>query len=737
MRGHGIDYFENSRRATLAQHAYAIANPNGFRGYGERSGGSPPATVRSTRRSRSTASRARSTATAARGASTGEMRDDGTIAPTAAGASIVFAPEIVDRRRCARCATATASTSIRPTASSTPSIRRCGRARAVQHGHVVRRGLVRHRLPRHRPGADRRDDREPAQRPGVETDAEEPLHRARPQARRVLRRLARRGDRAMSVRDWLMAPALAASFVSPVRLRATGVRHAAASGRWGARARWCGSWSRVRARATPACASRCSRSPGRARTRRSSPRASAAPRPDLAQLGNTWIPEFAALGAIAPLDERVAALRHGHPRPNTSPASGTPTWWTARLYGVPWYVDTRLLFYRTDLLAKAGCPAPRGPGPSGGRRWSGSRRAAGRTATRSSCRSTKPQPVILGSRAGAGLLEDGDRAATSARPALPPRPASTSTCSRRARPGVVEQRSRTSTSSSRAATSPCTSPARGTSASSGAGCRPRCRTAGRRRRCRRRTATHWPGVSVAGGVEPGDVPRLAAPGGGLEAGRVPVRARAAGAFLPAHRRPAGAPRAPGSPGLAGDPRLLAFRDPARSASRRRPRCRSGRRSRSRSGRSARAGDPRPARPSTTALAAARRARWIESSRSGAGCWQARRRAMHAEASGDVERCRRGGRAARRGRPGSFVAPALGAIFLFFSAAGRRRAALEPHRFRHLRRRRLAQPRFVGLENYAPAAARPAVLEALRNTSTSCVVGGPLTLAGVARRRRCW
>ena len=34
MRGKGIDYFENSRRATLAQRAYAIANPGRFAGYG-------------------------------------------------------------------------------------------------------------------------------------------------------------------------------------------------------------------------------------------------------------------------------------------------------------------------------------------------------------------------------------------------------------------------------------------------------------------------------------------------------------------------------------------------------------------------------------------------------------------------------------------------------------------------------------------------------------------------------
>lgn len=29
--------------------------------------------------------------------------------------------------------------------------------------------------------------------------------------------------------------------------------------------------------------------------------------PDLCQLGNTWVPEFAALGALEPLDARVAA----------------------------------------------------------------------------------------------------------------------------------------------------------------------------------------------------------------------------------------------------------------------------------------------------------------------------------------------------------------------------------------------------------------------------------------------
>src|SRR5262245_31951517 len=52
MRARGIDYFENSRRATLAQRAYAIRNPGGFAGYGANvwglTAGDGPAEVRRT-----------------------------------------------------------------------------------------------------------------------------------------------------------------------------------------------------------------------------------------------------------------------------------------------------------------------------------------------------------------------------------------------------------------------------------------------------------------------------------------------------------------------------------------------------------------------------------------------------------------------------------------------------------------------------------------------------------------
>ena len=34
IRKHGIDWFGNLRRATLSQREYAIANPQGFTGYG-------------------------------------------------------------------------------------------------------------------------------------------------------------------------------------------------------------------------------------------------------------------------------------------------------------------------------------------------------------------------------------------------------------------------------------------------------------------------------------------------------------------------------------------------------------------------------------------------------------------------------------------------------------------------------------------------------------------------------
>lgn len=94
MRARGIDYFENSRRATLAQREYAIANPAGWAGYGPQawgltaSDGPADTTVVIGGREREFRTYW------ARGAGPFHAPDDGTIAPTAAGGSVPFAPEV-------------------------------------------------------------------------------------------------------------------------------------------------------------------------------------------------------------------------------------------------------------------------------------------------------------------------------------------------------------------------------------------------------------------------------------------------------------------------------------------------------------------------------------------------------------------------------------------------------------------------------------------------------------------
>ncbi len=93
MRGKGIDYFENSRRASHVQREYAIDNPLRFKSYGAEcwgitaSDGPGPATLMVDGVQRQFYDYT------GRGAPYGI--DDGTIAPWAVVASLPFAPEIV------------------------------------------------------------------------------------------------------------------------------------------------------------------------------------------------------------------------------------------------------------------------------------------------------------------------------------------------------------------------------------------------------------------------------------------------------------------------------------------------------------------------------------------------------------------------------------------------------------------------------------------------------------------
>lgn len=74
--------------------------------------------------------------------------------------------------------------------------------------------------------------------------------------------------------------------------------------------------------------------------------------PDVIQLGNTWIPEMASICAVRPLAQADAGLLE-----DNFPGVLETNKVGDRYWALPWYVDTRLLFYRTDLLAKAGYDA--------------------------------------------------------------------------------------------------------------------------------------------------------------------------------------------------------------------------------------------------------------------------------------------------------------------------------------------------------------------------------------------
>jgi hypothetical protein len=115
MQAHGIDYFVNSRRATYAERGYATANPRRWKGYG--------ANVWGFTASDGPADMAPYHTYFARGASFTEIQDDGTIAPTAAGGSIPFAPEIAIPALWTMRATARTCIRRPATASSTPSTR--------------------------------------------------------------------------------------------------------------------------------------------------------------------------------------------------------------------------------------------------------------------------------------------------------------------------------------------------------------------------------------------------------------------------------------------------------------------------------------------------------------------------------------------------------------------------------------------------------------------------------------
>jgi len=68
--------------------------------------------------------------------------------------------------------------------------------------------------------------------------------------------------------------------------------------------------------------------------------------PDVSQIGTTWMGEFAAQ-AFDPTPASIDKSTFFEGAQKTTEVGGTS-------YGVPWYVETRLVYYRKDLAAKAG-----------------------------------------------------------------------------------------------------------------------------------------------------------------------------------------------------------------------------------------------------------------------------------------------------------------------------------------------------------------------------------------------
>ena len=450
--------------------------------------------------------------------------------------------------------------------------------------------------------------------------------------------------------------------------------------------------------------------------------------PDVCQLGNTWIPEFAALDALEPLDERVAASAV------IDRATTSPGIWDTNV------VDGAAV---RRALVRRHAPAVLPPRPARARRLRRRRRATWarmdararrgqarrRTAIamRSCCRSTSssrwsPSRLQQATRCCATA----DATAISAAPASGARCASTSTCFDSGfAPPLTKPRSRTSGTSSDAATSRSTS--------SGP-----WNIGEFKRRLPADRQDSWmtaplPGPDGPGRVdrrrrEPRRVPQLAQQGRGVAAGRIPVAARRAAAVLRAHRRPAAAAQRVGRRG-AGD-------DVVRARVSRAARARAA----DAEGAGVGAHRDRDARrrPSASCTAICRSTRRPPSStHAPIAILEKRRWLLRERGAEDARRSPWSGASRdRRARRWWFVAPALVVHRRVLLPAGAGRACAEPHRLRHLRARRPRQPALRRLAELRAAAARRRCSG--RRSATRCTSSSSACRCRSPRRsaRRC-
>jgi multiple sugar transport system substrate-binding protein len=119
--------------------------------------------------------------------------------------------------------------------------------------------------------------------------------------------------------------------------------------------------------------------------------------PDVVQVGNSWMSELVTVGAIVPLDESLVE------RADYFPGIWDTNVVDGKLYGIPWYVDTRLLYYRTDMI-----PTP----PRTWSEWLSIMERLKATSTNPDFyplvmpTNEWPQPVIMALNRGARLIDE-------------------------------------------------------------------------------------------------------------------------------------------------------------------------------------------------------------------------------------------------------------------------------------------------------------------------------------------
>ncbi|GMA24266.1 hypothetical protein GCM10025864_20250 [Luteimicrobium album] len=135
--------------------------------------------------------------------------------------------------------------------------------------------------------------------------------------------------------------------------------------------------------------------------------------PDVIEVGNTQVAQYAASGGLGDLTDKVSDLGGS----DWIPGLAEPGKIDGKQYGIPYYAANRVVLYNKDLFAKAGITDPRRPATSGSRTPPSSTPAATRASTWPA-RTGTPSPASSGTRAASSRR----RTAAPGRAGSTPRP---------------------------------------------------------------------------------------------------------------------------------------------------------------------------------------------------------------------------------------------------------------------------------------------------------------------------